>query len=31
MKIKRTLAWWMLLLGGAWYTGFVVYALKVTL
>jgi cation:H+ antiporter len=31
MKIKRTLAWWMLLLGGAWYAAFVAYALKVTL
>jgi len=31
MKIKRTLAWWMLLLGGVWYAGFVAYALAVTL
>jgi hypothetical protein len=31
MKLKHTLAWWMLLLGGAWYAGFVAYALAVTL
>lgn len=31
MKLKHTLAWWMLLLGGAWYTAFVTYALWVSL
>lgn len=31
MRLKRTLAWWMLLLCGAWYAAFVTYALKVSL
>jgi len=31
MKIRHTLSWWMLLLGGAWYATFVTYALKVSL
>ncbi len=26
MRLRRTLAWWMLLLGGLWYSAFVIYA-----
>ncbi|MCL4472688.1 MAG: sodium:calcium antiporter [Actinobacteria bacterium] len=31
MRFKRTLSWWMLLLCGAWYSAFVVYALATNL